>query len=89
MRRANLSAGTGGSTNFVRQSIEDGIAEVRLERGKVNALNEQVVDELAHCFRGLASDPRVRGVLLTGTGKFFSFGFDIPELMDAPRDAFA
>jgi enoyl-CoA hydratase/carnithine racemase len=74
---------------FVRQSIEGGVAEVRLERGKVNALNEQVVDELAHCFRDLASEPQVRGILLTGTGKFFSFGFDIPEFMDVPREAFA
>lgn len=74
---------------FVRQRIEGGIAEVRLERGKVNALNAQLVDELAHCFGDLASDPQVRGILLTGTGKFFSFGFDIPEFMDAPREAFA
>lgn len=73
----------------VRLSIEEGIAEVRLERGKVNALNEQVVDELAGCFRELANDAQVRGILLTGTGKFFSFGFDIPEFMGAPRVAFA
>src|SRR5262249_62217553 len=50
----------------VRLSIEEGIAEVRLERGKVNALNEQVVDELAGCFRELANDAQVRGILLTG-----------------------
>ncbi len=73
---------------FVRLHIHEGIAEVRLERGKVNALNEQVVDELARSFRELAADPRVRGILLTGTGKFFSFGFDIPEFMAFPRDAF-
>ncbi len=75
--------------NFVRQSTEEGIAEVRLERGKVNALNEHLVDELTDCFRDLASDPRVQGILLTGTGKFFSFGFDIPEFMDASMEAFA
>jgi Delta3-Delta2-enoyl-CoA isomerase len=74
---------------FVRLNIQGGIAEVRLERGKVNALNEQVVDELSGCFRELASDSRVRGTLLTGTGKFFSFGFDIPEFMGAPKESFA
>ena len=73
---------------FIRQTIQGGIAEVRLERGKVNALNGQVVDELAHCFRDLTSEPQVRGILLTGTGKFFSFGFDIPEFLDVPREAF-
>lgn len=73
---------------FVHLSVEKGIAEVRLERGKVNALNEVVVDELARCFAELAGDAAVRGILLTGTGKFFSFGFDIPEFMGASREAF-
>lgn len=74
---------------FVHLDIHEGVATVRLERGKVNALNEQVVDELSTCLRGLESDPAVRGVLLTGTGKFFSFGFDIPELFNAPKEEFA
>ena len=74
---------------FVRLSVQEGIAEVRLERGKVNALNEQVVDELSHCLGNLANDSRVRGILLTGSGKFFSFGFDIPEFMGASKEVFA
>lgn len=74
---------------FVHLQTREGIAAVRLERGKVNALNEQVVDELSRCLRELESDPAVRGVLLTGTGKFFSFGFDIPELLGAPKEDFA
>ncbi|HUM10007.1 MAG TPA: enoyl-CoA hydratase/isomerase family protein [Myxococcaceae bacterium] len=74
---------------FVRQTVQGGIAEVRLERGKVNALNEQVVDELSLCFRDLAADSSTRAILLTGSGKFFSFGFDIPEFMEAPKEAFA
>jgi enoyl-CoA hydratase/carnithine racemase len=53
---------------FVHLDIHEGVATVRLERGKVNALNEQVVDELSTCLRGLETDPAVRGVLLTGTG---------------------
>ena len=36
--------------NFVHLSTNDGIAEVRLTRGKVNALNEQAVEEFADCF---------------------------------------
>ncbi len=74
---------------FVRQRIQEGIAEVRLERGKVNALNEQVVDELSRCFRDLAADSSAQAILLTGSGKFFSFGFDVPEFMEAPKEAFA
>jgi Delta3-Delta2-enoyl-CoA isomerase len=73
---------------FVQLTVEEGIAEVRLERGKVNALNEAVVDELDRCFRELAEDAGVRGILLTGTGKFFSFGFDIPDFMGAAKAEF-
>lgn len=74
---------------FVQVSIRDALAEVRLERGKVNALNDRVVEELAAAFRQLADDPAVRGAILTGAGKFFSFGFDIPEFLAWSKEAFA
>jgi enoyl-CoA hydratase/carnithine racemase len=72
----------------VHVSLERQVAEVRLERGKVNALNEEVVDELSASFSRLARDPGVRSIVLTGTGKFFSFGFDIPGFLDHSREAF-
>ena len=74
---------------FVRLSKQDGIAEVRLERGKVNALDDRAVEELSGCLRQLAEDPEVRGSILTGTGKFFSFGFDIPHFLGYSREAFS
>lgn len=73
---------------FVHVTIQEGVAEVRLQRGKVNALNDRVVEELASSFRQLAEDPAVRASILTGTGKFFSFGFDIPEFLAYSREAF-
>ena len=73
---------------FVRVGRVDGIAEVTLGRGKVNALNGQVVDELAETFRQLATDDGVGAAVLTGQGKFFSWGFDIPELLGFTKDAF-
>ncbi len=72
----------------IHVSTDQRLAEVRLERGKVNALNEEMVDELAECFRRLASDPDVRSIVLTGAGKFFSFGFDIPGFLAYPKEAF-
>jgi len=73
---------------FVHLNIQQGIATVRLERGKVNALNEQVVDELSSCLRELGTNPAVGGILLTGTGKFFSFGFDIPAFIGTSKEDF-
>jgi Delta3-Delta2-enoyl-CoA isomerase len=74
---------------WVHVSRDQSLAEVRLERGKVNALDEEVVDELSGCLRRLASDPGVRSIVLTGTGKFFSFGFDIPGFLDHSKEAFS
>ena len=73
---------------FVRLSKESGIATVTIQRPKVNAINEQVVFELRDVFRDLAIDKHIKAVILTGEGSFFSFGFDIPEFMDYPKDAF-
>jgi enoyl-CoA hydratase/carnithine racemase len=65
-----------------------GIATVVLERGKVNALNADVVKELSAAFRTLQDDGDVSAVVLTGRGKFFSFGFDIPEFLACSREEF-
>ncbi|MBI5439938.1 MAG: enoyl-CoA hydratase/isomerase family protein [Deltaproteobacteria bacterium] len=73
---------------FVRVTREEGVATVVLSRGKVNALNEQLVDELKECFGALEDDDTVRAAILTGSGPFFSFGFDIPELFDRSREEF-
>jgi Delta3-Delta2-enoyl-CoA isomerase len=73
---------------FVSVTVDGDIATVVLYRGKVNALIEAVMDELRDCFHDLSSDERVKAVILTGRGKFFSFGFDIPHFMDHSKDQF-
>jgi enoyl-CoA hydratase/carnithine racemase len=70
----------------VDHSAELGI--VTLDRGKVNALNSATVQELSVCFAGLAKDNSVRGIVFRGVGKFFSFGFDIPEFLSYSKEAF-
>lgn len=74
---------------FVDVQLHGGIATVVLERGKVNALNPAVVDELSTTFAALRSDAAAGAVVLTGRGSFFSFGFDIPELLACTREEFA
>lgn len=73
---------------FLRLTKDEGIARVALSRGKVNAINEKVVDELSDCFKQLADDPTVKAIIFTGEGKFFTFGFDIPEFLGYPRNDF-
>jgi len=73
---------------FHECAVRDGIARIVLARGKVNAINEKVVEELTDRLIELSGNPQVRAVILTGTGKFFTFGFDIPEFLSYPKDDF-
>jgi len=61
---------------------KDGVATVTVNRPeKLNALNGRTIDELDAAFTALATDPGVRGVILTGAGeKAFVAGADIAEL---------
>ncbi len=72
----------------IQISTGGGIATVTLNRGKVNALNESMVEEIRSCFEELRNDQAVRAIILTGQGKFFAFGFDIPEFLSYSKDAF-
>lgn len=74
---------------FIDLQKTDGIATVTLSRGKVNALNGAVVDQLRGVLKALETDAEVRSLVLTGAGKFFSFGFDIPEFLSFSREQFA
>lgn len=73
---------------FVFSSEQHGVATVTLRRGKVNAINDIVVAELKACFHQLETDSAVKAVILTGNGKFFSFGFDTNYFQDHPKDLF-
>lgn len=69
--------------------VKDSVAVISLGRGKVNALNEQVVEELQNHFQVIREDDAIGSVVLTGKGtKFFSFGFDIPEFLGYSKGSF-
>lgn len=74
--------------NSILVSKNEGVGTIILSRGKVNALNEIMVEQLNHCFTDMESDQEVSSVILTGLGKFFSFGFDIPEFLSYSKDDF-
>ncbi len=66
---------------FVRIEETDhaGVAIMRLERPKVNALNGQVGNELLEAANELAGRPEIRGVVVWGGPKIFAAGADIAE----------
>ncbi len=73
---------------FVFTSKDGQIVTVALRRPPVNSITEAMADELTSAFRALADDPGIKAVILTGTEKFFSFGFDIPEFLSYPKESF-
>jgi Delta3-Delta2-enoyl-CoA isomerase len=74
--------------SHLRIEVNDAIAVIAIERGKVNAMNSEVVNELSMAFRALEVDEAVTAIILTGRNKFFSFGFDIPEFVEYSKERF-
>jgi enoyl-CoA hydratase len=62
--------------------IHDGAATITINRpDKLNALNDQVVDELAHAAERVATEDAIKGAIITGAGtKAFVAGADIADL---------
>ncbi len=69
---------------MLKVEIEDGIGTITLNRPKVlNALNNQVFNELAGAAEELAKDDSVRVVIITGGDKVFAAGADIGQMANA------
>ncbi len=75
-------------SDFLSVTMKAGICTLGLKRGKVNALNPGVVNEIHNILNALEHDAAVQAVILTGHGKFFSFGFDIPEFLSYSKEEF-
>ena len=68
---------------FVRLEVADGIGTIRLDRPKVNALNDQVTAELADAARAADADTEVRAVIIYGGERVFAGGADIGVMAEA------
>ena len=61
----------------------------KLNNGVTNALNPTVVGELKAVLKQVKTDAGINGLVLGSSNeKFFSIGFDIPELFEMNRDDF-
>jgi len=73
--------------NTLKLIEKDTYTIVQLDRGKANAINFEMVNELRETFRRLEEDTSVKGVIITGKPHFFSAGLDLVELIqyDKPK----
>lgn len=57
----------------------DGVGVISLNSPPVNSLGQSLKDSFCKEFPKLVSDPQVKAICVTGSGRFFSGGFDIAE----------
>src|SRR6266566_5465912 len=74
---------------FVTLETADGIGTIRLNRPPVNALNDQLISELADAARAAAGSDEVRAVIIYGGEKVFAAGADINDMAEAGYPAMA
>jgi enoyl-CoA hydratase/carnithine racemase len=67
---------------FVRLEVEDGVATLRIDRPKMNALNTQVQEEIRSAASEAAERADVRAVVVYGGERVFAAGADIKEMAD-------
>jgi enoyl-CoA hydratase/carnithine racemase len=63
-----------------RKSEEDGVEILVLNHPPVNALGSRLLADLDRRIGELEADPKVRAVVLTGEGQYFSAGADVKEM---------
>ncbi len=61
----------------VTRNAQDGVLTITLDRPKANAVNVATSLALYAAFQQLRDDPKLRVGIITGTGRFFSAGWDL------------
>jgi enoyl-CoA hydratase/carnithine racemase len=75
--------------SMIQVEHRDNTAIAKLNRSITNALNLNLLNELAEILKKVRKDSTTHSLILTSTNeKFFSIGFDIPELFGLSRADF-
>jgi enoyl-CoA hydratase len=74
---------TGRTFEYLRLDVRDEIAEVRLNRPPVNAVNQAMYIEIRELFSNILDiAPEARVAILAGGGKHFCAGNDLDEFLE-------
>ncbi len=66
--------------NTITVTIKDRLAIIKLNRGKSNSLNREMVTELTDILHNIDNDQNIGGAIIAGKEHFFSAGLDLIEL---------
>ncbi|MGM0418450.1 MAG: enoyl-CoA hydratase/isomerase family protein [Thermodesulfobacteriota bacterium] len=66
---------------MIKERIEDNILIATLTDGKTNAIDFDTLKQLNECVEKVNNQEELKGLVLTGEGKFFSSGFHLPMFL--------
>src|SRR5215212_4102875 len=74
----------------IKSETNEDLLVVTMSRGKANAINGEMVDEMCVAIKEAGSNESVRVVVLASDrAKFFSGGFDVREVFEYDRETMA
>jgi len=73
---------------MLKKEIQDNIVIARLTDGKTNAVTMETLKQLREIVGEVNENQALKGIILTGEGRFFSSGFSLPMFMgfETPED---
>lgn len=74
-------------SDLISYDLEDGIATLTLDNGKVNAISPEVIAAFHAALDRAEADGAI--VIITGTPGMFSGGYDLKVMMSGPENAIA
>jgi enoyl-CoA hydratase/carnithine racemase len=66
---------------MLKQRIEDNIIIATFDDGVTNTITEDALDTLAQIIKNANENNDIKGIVLTGAGKAFCSGFDLPMFL--------
>ncbi|MEA3470684.1 MAG: enoyl-CoA hydratase/isomerase family protein [Thermodesulfobacteriota bacterium] len=66
---------------MLKEKIEDGIVIATFEKERTNSIDMEVLRDLKAIVKKVNEDDALKGLILTGSGKLFSSGFDLPMFL--------
>ena len=66
---------------MINKTIEDNIVIVEFAHGKTNSFTLDLLRHLSEIVKDVNENKKLKGLVLTGSGRFFSSGFDLPMFL--------
>ncbi|HCH22878.1 MAG TPA: enoyl-CoA hydratase/isomerase family protein [Oceanospirillaceae bacterium] len=86
----NFSKSNYTYTTVLSDTDEQGVCSIRLNRPQsLNAMNRQLIDDLAKAFEDANANPAAKAIILTGEGRAFCAGDDRVEHVHPENEAAA